>query len=1101
VATSGTGVVSTTNLVNNNIVIIPPSGSTGNSGGENPPPPPPPPPPPSEVTYTYQAIANGWFTTTVDPNSGGTSATLSAAGWGIRTGLPDTYSSYYTYSSSGTNTTSASTPFQANAVGTNQSIISGVVTGIPGQTLTGPVTITSIDSYGNTLVTTAIATIDPSGQVTYTYTGTLNAPWRTTAIQRNVTATSGTYFTQTLEGAGLTTSAAPYSTQSGSTLWAGGSRTMNGVTSYYSADISGTATSFPPAQSNYYLPLTYNGFSSTMQGVVNPTSGAGAMTLYGDQDYTGVLPLAYLFPLTYVNSPTVGSITIQPSGSASGTIYNTYFDYGKFFTEVYNATLTPVASPVTPVSVAYDFSQTYNGSMWLNQPSGTSTDLQVQGMAWGQRTGTITPLPGSSLPANFANALDQYFVLNDNGTWTGASGSVPFPYSSTVAVTQMSGRVTGVLGQNLTGNMTFIGSLLNGVSFHYEGPVNIDSDGHLNFSYGNTAPYTSYWKAAGVSGPSGPASGQLGEFPGYHTTGTATYALTPGGVLTISGGTFGGATGATASFTSDSFPATEGTITGSVATEGVVGTWAGGNQFGAATFTLSSPLSMSIPGFVNINSGTTYFNMGGLFTQLNGSPVNVSQVPQTVLWTFYETYFGFRLSTSSSPYNLAGIEGYAWGQRLGTTTGFTVPPGYTFTVPAGFTAQGSALPASYCGYFIAQDLGSRAALVNGTLGSSWVTVTGTLAGNLSGPSGGTLTGQAIFTGTTSTGVQFTYSGPVSLSSDGKLTFSYGGTWTALNGSGTGGGSISQIPGTYFTETASGNLQATSTPYPVGSSGATLNVATVTDTAGLNGQRIMAPGTSGQTTTSTTGSFAAGAASQTNTYPSGSTGATLTLQGVVASTTGGTSYGVATGSSPEVSAALGSAATISGPVSIDAAGKLTGQFVDSGGSNKIGINMVSVPAGSGQSTSSFTQTVTGNFSQTADPTGTMSTLTAPSVTGTATGTLSGATTGSLTLNSQTTTTGTLGTNSGTVTASVVGVVGGPTGGLQTGVASVQLIRNVTAGSGTGTYLPRYLGGAALQPASGTAPAVLTTNLSSILNNSPINGASLNQTGVLTTRRTP
>ncbi len=333
-----------------------------------------------------------------------------------------------------------------------------------------------------------------------------------------------------------------------------------------------------------------------------------------------------------------------------------------------------------------------------------------------------------------------------------------------------------------------------------------------------------------------------------------------------------------------------------------------------------------------------------------------------------------------------------------------------------------------------------------------------------------------------------------------MTFLYYGQFVSNALTGTGAGTIQQVPGTYFTESGSGTFTATATNYSINGGSGTLSVASFTDTGGLSGSRTM-----GGTTTPTTGSVATGMSSQVTTFPASSSGSgTYNLQGVVASTSyqtvNGTPrqtwWGVATGTVP------GAGLNISGPVNIDTAGKLTGQFVDeipnspTTPNDNIGGNVVSVPTGSGQTTSSFAQTVSGAFSQTASTDGTTASLTAPSLTGSSTGTQSGSVTGSMTVASTAGSTGTLGTNSGTITANVVGVVGGPTGGLQTGVGSAQMIKTVTSGTNLGTFLPRFVGTTAFQPAAGSTPAALTTTLNSVLNTPP-NGARLTQTGALTT----
>ena len=154
--------------------------------------------------------------------------------------------------------------------------------------------------------------------------------------------------------------------------------------------------------------------------------------------------------------------------------------------------------------------------------------------------------------------LNGYFNAYNQGTWTLGSGSNPLPsspfgYGSTVGVTQMKGSVSGTLGQTLSGNMTFIGSLMNGTSFSYAGGVTIESGGSTTFNYtGNWAGFPN-----GSPSPSfGNASGTIYQWPGYYftqTMGTTRHLTlnTTGntGSLSLSGtggsrtGVFGGSIG------------------------------------------------------------------------------------------------------------------------------------------------------------------------------------------------------------------------------------------------------------------------------------------------------------------------------------------------------------------------------------------------------------------------------------------------------------------------------------------------------------------------------------------------------------------------------
>jgi len=332
---------------------------------------------------------------------------------------------------------------------------------------------------------------------------------------------------------------------------------------------------------------------------------------------------------------------------------------------------------------------------------------------------------------------------------------------------------------------------------------------------------------------------------------------------------------------------------------------------------------------------------------------------------------------------------------------------------------------------------------------------------------------------------------VALAPDGKLVFMYNGT-AQTTGSPipniTQAGVIQQVPGTYFSETASGTAQTSTASVPTGT-GYTVNTATVKDTAPFTGSRTM-----GGITTPTTASLAGMFTSTVATYTGGGSGpAGVSVQGVVAGSSWENRFGVATTSLEGVS--------INGAVTLDPTGKLTGQAVDqipngTSSPDKVVINAVSVPTTSGQTTSSFVQTLSGGFTATANGSGTQSTLTAPALTGTSTGTLSGNINGVLATTNTTAVSGTLATNAGNTTAYVVGTVGGPVGGLQTGTASTQMVNVVSPTAGI-PLQPRFEGTAVLTPAAGSSPPALSTNLNGVLNLVPPNATQVQTTGGLVT----
>ncbi len=469
------------------------------------------------------------FNTTVvnpDPTTGlGTSNTISTTGWtDVKWSEGANLPEYYSSSGSGTRTVTAGNNFSTSiSTGTSQAVLSGTVSGISGQTLTGPVTVTGTDSFGQTITYTATITVDPSGVMSFSYTnGNLSGPWRSATATGTVTYTPGSYFTQTLDGSilqtggpvpGAGTNPPYYNVQTGSSTWAGGSRT-GVLPGYYSATITGTETSPWPYT---YQPNGYGNPTSTVMGVVSPGTGGtftGAFTFIPtnpDTPFMSALPLApspYLFPNWEFNSaPMVGSVTIASNGSATGTLYDIYYQNGRFNPGNYTISQTaPTQNPqvTPPASATYDFTQTFNGAMYLNAnaPGSTSTSIVAQGVGWGLRTGT-TSIPGAvtgdlPLPASYSG----WFMASKNAIWTLTSGgesSLPGNFGSAIGVTQMSGRVTGVLGQALSGNMTFAGSLLGGTSFIYNGPVAITT----TVSWPSTTPAPGFPAAAAAPSPGG----------------------------------------------------------------------------------------------------------------------------------------------------------------------------------------------------------------------------------------------------------------------------------------------------------------------------------------------------------------------------------------------------------------------------------------------------------------------------------------------------------------------------------------------------------------------------------------------------------------------
>jgi hypothetical protein len=1103
--TTGTGNTTVTTL---NTLTVPPVDTSTQSAAtvvvEPVVNPPTPPTPPTAQVYSFtQTTQNSWTSTAVAPY---TSNTVNTTGWGVRTGvsvpgtlpLPDSYTGYFTSSGTGDRTVLQGSFFPASSTGVSASTLTGTVTGVPGATLTGTGTLTGTSSFGQTTSYSGPVTIDASGVLTFTYdNGTISSQARLSSASGTSTSTPGTYFTQTLSGGMSNSASNPYNTQSTTTVWAGAT-TASGNTPlahYYAATLTGTQTS---PWSFSYRSQSYDSLGSTVQGVVNHTTLQGAASIIPNNPDTPFVswlatpPSPYLFGSGANDTlPIVTTVSINPNtGVVSGQVYTNDYQDGKYASGVYTLTQTPVTTPVTPITGAYNFTETYNGAFMLN--GATISPGTTNGFGYGLRSGTGT----------LATYYNGYFAAFDQGSWTATSGSLPTGYYGSALLsatpgtpgplvpgaTLLSGSVSGTLGQNLTGTMTWVGSLLNGASFNYQGRVTLDSSGYLQFDYGNSNGSATWMN---FNGASGTAAGTMYQYPGYFFTQTmpGTYQLnTDGtkGTLSMAGSSgtrsvvYGGNLGAFNALFSlysanGALPqgSSSGTMSSDLVLQGVVGTSSLGASFGSGSLSINtSPtgLSMIVPGTVSLSPGGTNFLASGVFVQNNtpfpiqvnsynsqtSLPTGLTQLP---LYGFSETYNGFRISAGSTPFTLASGEGYGWG----TMTGSGNTP-----LPTSYTGGATT------GYFVSQDLGTRAALSAMTPG--WAGVTGTLAGTLSGTSGQTLTGQMAFTGTSNLGAVYNYQGTATLAANGTLVWNYYGTWTAGNNSGTASGTWTQVLGTYFTETVnSGTFVQASTSTTIG--GTTYSSVTVQDAAPLGGTRTV--GTASPT--AITASAAGILTSTVNTPPTGSSTGTpnMTMQGVVAGSTWETRWGVATLNGSGSPSSTG----ISGPVTLDPSGKLTGQFVSTIPNgpgqpvDNVVANYVSVPTGSGQTTSSFVQTVSGTVTQTPIGTtpSTQGTLTTPTpLSGTGTGTIPGNVGANVNLNTMAASPTYVTAGTGPMSAQIIGAVGGPAGGPQTGVTSMHSIKTV----GGNPRALQHLGTVVHQPATGTTPASSTLFLNGL-----------------------
>jgi hypothetical protein len=267
--------------------------------------------------------------------------------------------------------------------------------------------------------------------------------------------------------------------------------------------------------------------------------------------------------------------------------------------------------------------------------------------------------------------------------------------------------------------------------------------------------------------------------------------------------------------------------------------------------------------------------------------LNVVTVPPTVTptptptpstFSFMQQYYAAWLEIANAPYDQAKLVAYSWGYRTGVYDGyFYGTTEATRTAPAGQTNFYQAL----------------------STGTSVGTATGTVTGIL----GQTLTGTMTYTGTNSYGNSISRTGTVTLLPTGEMTSVWTDTVTGPGGvfKGTGSGTTTQTPGTYFSQTASG--QVASETNLAGNQQVSSNVGDLT------GSRTMAEITS---------SFKAGfsvinVATNANTFSSSEPhDITIESQGVLGPPN---ATGVRTGVMTNVTTTNGGTDTTGGPVTV------------------------------------------------------------------------------------------------------------------------------------------------------------------------------------------
>ncbi|MFZ0051913.1 MAG: hypothetical protein WAK96_09045, partial [Desulfobaccales bacterium] len=700
-----------------------------------------PAPGPIYSTYAFTMDSYGYRTNTITSLY---NANNISASWGELT-LTGDAPEYFTSSGSGTRSSLSFTGPTGKATSfTATNIITGTVTGVSGQTLTGTYSGNFTDSIGYTGTFSGPITINPNGTFNLSYTNLSgsNGTYTLTGTGSS-SGTPGTYFTESASGSVA---------QTGNTSGTQQTITNNSDPTNGTYPIWGTRTGVYPGTfaatlnmtstapvSGFYPPADQGSFTAAMQGVVSGTAG-------GPQ--TGVMTTAAT-GYGGGSSTFAGPVTINPDGSLSASFYGTNTSNevspapAGIFTQ--QGTWTQTAQAI-PAASTYSFSIPLTDTEYISPTS--TTQATVGSSGFGTRTGVF---PGT------------YLENVENGTLTGPSGSFSVGIGTNIGVSgTLSGTVTGVLGgYTLTGTGTFTGTSATGQTINYTGPITITPNGILTFNYTGTVgaltatgTMTQYFALAVSQSASGP----------YQAVGSNTLLNT----IQMTGSQNVSGVGSTATYgslsliygTGSGLPAiaTGGSGTMSLNGSGAVFPWYGGQPTGGF---LSSTVTVNGTSVTQNGTYVTYYpTTGNLTGQVvydtgSGAYINAMLATTPTSSTLTTRSFvqnlsgGFQLA-STPPYNTASItnsgtlSGTMWMGGSGAVVAYPITANFNLTG----TSQSGAFPASASG----------SVSVNNMYGA------------VVGPPNGTMTGLAFgsLSGTNSTSFFMNIPGPFTINTNPEL---------------------------------------------------------------------------------------------------------------------------------------------------------------------------------------------------------------------------------------------------------------------------------------------------------------------------------------------
>jgi hypothetical protein len=550
---------------------------------------------PTVSTFSFtQQYYGAWIQLSDSPFS---SATLLAYSWGYRTGV---YGGYFYATTEATRTSLAGQTnlYSALATGTSSGTATGTVTGILGQALTGTMTYTGTNSYGNTITRTGKVTILPTGELIYNWTDTVTGSGgvaKATGVG-TTTQNPGTYFSQTATGqysstanlAGNQITATNYGNLTGT-------RVMDGITTRFRAGFSATVTA-PNAGT-----FTSGGPTSdsvTSQGVLGAPDASGVRTgvmtntvTAGTGSHVSGGPVRYVPATSTTPDAMFAQLMYNPPGTSYtgvGMWAQTSDTSAQIITQTYQGSST-VSPPNTSTG-------TLNSTGWGIRTESTGTTSNTT-PTLGSLTATLTDTGGGTFSSDpdLLNQTSAAVVQTNGTTRTGPAQSVGI----------FSGK--GVFSTTGTANFDASNNLAQDFSGTWVSPT---SQGSIISGNQTLTPGTYFTQTTNSGTGSMTLSASTGTGPFTQTstlsadmtrTGVApssTLVLTPGAIIT----------GNTA--TPNAFPAAA-TVGAVINMEGVVaqgGTIRSGNMTMTINQTTSNQTVSTYMGPVSIDTGTGALN-------------------------------------------------------------------------------------------------------------------------------------------------------------------------------------------------------------------------------------------------------------------------------------------------------------------------------------------------------------------------------------------------------------------------------------------------------------------------------------------------------------